>query len=793
MSLLTGCGNSEGTNHTSITYYEYSAKDIRYYTKENEKICNLQISKTKRNFYKAFDGYCAVALANIGDYFGPVLVAEDEAQVCYKTDYTNEIVSSAGSIEVNGKTYFYSRDVNFLEGKLDGSKDYGNYFSKFTTLPEVARDIASQAEFSPIPASAKVEYKYSEGSDGTLTIKAAPYFSLKENVDIPSEINGKKVTAISSSAFEGFTNLKEVRFPSGLKSIGKYAFYGCSKLNRVYIPSTVTKIETGAFYKCSSDLYVFCGVATAPSGYYTSSNYGNWYDGVKQRVFNTNYYGENENYLFAQLKDETLLLAKYKGGESNLSIPSQINDINVTVIDQYCFSGNENLRTLSLPNTLIQIRNSAFENCINIRDIKIPFGTISIGKYAFYGCSKLSRVYIPSTVTTIDADAFYKCSSDLYVFCGVATAPSGYYTSSNYGTWYDGVKQKIFGVKDYGENNDYLYSELLDGTLIISDYLGNDENLVIPSEIEGKVISKIDSNCFNGKEFIRSIVIPDTIKTIGEYAFKGCVLIKELRLPYGLDTVEKYAFIGCAQLKRVFIPFSVKTIGAGAFSNCSKDLYIFCGVSENGIPSGYYTSYNYGNWYDGSKGRLFHSVGWLDYEDCLYNIDSSARDSNALNLILVAYKLDQNGILSLPQNGYLYINQMNYYIDSLGVALKGDKQVYSLNMPYTVTKLPNNCFDGCTNLEFTIDLNQTRIWWIGDYAFRNTKLHEMRLPKEMKNLGEGAFSGTTFTTLYYDGSMEDWNSANKSDAGIIEFILHQSWKKGSAISKVQCADGVISV
>ena len=794
VALLSGCAlGGGGSNYTPEPDYEYSAKDIRYYTSANEKICYLQTSKYKRNYYKAFDGYCAVALANIGDYFGPVLVAEDEAQVCYKTDYNSDVIQAAGSVEVNNKTYYYSRDMYFLSGNLDGKKNYENYFSRYTTLAEVARDVASQAEFISIPDSVKVDYLYNEESDGTLTIKAGPYFSTKRKVEIPSEINGKKVGAIAKDGFSGFTNLEELKIPAGIKSIGSNAFKGCSKLSRVYIPSTVTTIGASAFYKCSSDLYVFCGVAAAPSGYYTSYSNGNWYDGIKQRVFNTNYYDENEDYLYAQLKDETILIAKYKGFESNLAVPSKIDDIDVTVIDQYCFYQNDNLRTISLPNSLLEIRSYAFGECINIRDIRVPYGALKIEGNAFRGSSKLSRVYIPSTVTTIGASAFYKCSSDLYVFCGVAAAPSGYYTSYSNGNWYDGIKQRVFGVKNYGENDEYLYSELLDGTLIISDYLGTDSDLVIPSEIDGKTVSTIDSYCFSGDEQLRTVVIPDTIKTIGSYAFQGCVLIKELKITYGVETISSNAFRGCSQLSRVFIPFSVKTIGASAFYKCSSDLYVFCGVSENGIPSGYYTSYSNGNWYDGIKGRFFHSAGWLDYEDCVYNIDSSPRDSNAMNLILVAYKLNQDGVLSLPESGYLYLNQKNYYIDSLGVALKGDKQVYSLNMPYSVTKLPNYAFDGCTNLEFAIDLNQTRIWWIGDYAFRNTKLHEMTLPKEMRNLGEGAFYGTTFTTLRYDGTIEDWNNANKSDGGIIEFILNQSWKKGSAITKVQCCDGSINV
>mgnify|MGYP005835538683 CR=1 FL=1 len=65
-------------------------------------------------------------------------------------------------------------------------------------------------------------FYYYELDDGTLQIGG--YYGDKENVTIPSEINGKKVTSIS-----------------------QYAFSYCENLKNVIIPNTVTKIVNGVF------------------------------------------------------------------------------------------------------------------------------------------------------------------------------------------------------------------------------------------------------------------------------------------------------------------------------------------------------------------------------------------------------------------------------------------------------------------------------------------------------------------------------------------------------------------
>ena len=73
------------------------------------------------------------------------------------------------------------------------------------------------------------------------------------------------------------------------------------------------------------------------------------------------------------------------------------------------------------------------------------------------------------------------------------------------------------------------------------------EIVEIPREIDGKPVTVLDGGCFtNCREYLRKVILPDTIKEIGDYAFAYC---------------EK--------LEKPIIPVSVTKIGENIFANCS--------------------------------------------------------------------------------------------------------------------------------------------------------------------------------------------------------------------------------
>ena len=148
------------------------------------------------------------------------------------------------------------------------------------------------------------------------------------------------------------------------------------------------------------------------------------------------------------------------------------------------------------------------------------------------------------------------------------------------------------------KTNNVIKNVVTDGTIRITGYnidIGGID-VVIPSTIDGKTVVAIGSNAFmtrrlstetsmlsksniqfmsnkEDNEFvskvaigdIRSVVIPSTVKSIGELAFHSNQ-ISSVTLSNGLETIGNYAF-NDNLLTSIIIPDSVTSIGEAAFGD----------------------------------------------------------------------------------------------------------------------------------------------------------------------------------------------------------------------------------
>ena len=611
---LTGCNIFENQNHnnnsdngrnSSETVIKYTASDIKYYTQAGEAICTNFSGEAKRTYYKAYDGFCAVALANIGDYFGPVLVGEDAAQVCFSQSYDSTIIGSGGSIIYDGVEYFYSRADYFLSGYLDGKEKYPNYFSKQTTLEEVAKEIASLATFEKVSDSLKKELIFTELVDGTLSVKEGPYCQGKEEIIIPSTFEGKTVSEIESESFQNLTTLKVLRFApnSKIKKIGENAFQGCTNLKYAVIPQSVTQIGRSAFKSCSSELMIYCEAETRPSGYWDEYGYY-WYGSADCIWYGMVDYIETDEYRLGVSIYDTILVCKYIGDKTSVTIPNEFEGKKVTQIGTYAFFGFNRVTDITLPSDLEIIGSYAFANCAFLKEIRIPDRTTAIYDSAFQGCSNLIFAFIPQSVTQIGRSAFKSCSSELMIYCEAETRPSGYWDEYGY-YWYGSADMVWYGTTDYVETENYQFGIKIDGSYIITKYLGSETEVFVPGEIDNTAVSEIGRYSFAGKNRITKLTIPNTIYKIGNYAFNKCSFLNDVTLSPYLKEIGEWAFSNCSRLNQIVIPKSVTKIGKSAFKSCSSNLKIFCEVSSR--PSGYWDEYGY-YWY--GSGMAYYAGQW---------------------------------------------------------------------------------------------------------------------------------------------------------------------------------------
>ncbi|MBQ6839087.1 MAG: leucine-rich repeat domain-containing protein, partial [Oscillospiraceae bacterium] len=91
-------------------------------------------------------------------------------------------------------------------------------------------------------------FGYYENDDGTITISG--YYGSFYDVTVPSQLDGKAVSALGYGAFSGSGQLKSVTIPEGITSLDEYCFAGCGALESVCFPSTLTTISGYAFENC---------------------------------------------------------------------------------------------------------------------------------------------------------------------------------------------------------------------------------------------------------------------------------------------------------------------------------------------------------------------------------------------------------------------------------------------------------------------------------------------------------------------------------------------------------------
>ncbi len=434
-------------------------------------------------------------------------------------------------------------------------------------------------------------------------------------------------------------------------------------------------------------------------------------------------------------------------GLTSITLPNTI-----TKIGGWAFCGCTNLTSADLPNGLTEIDVLAFTDCRSLTEITLPNSLTAIRQQAFQLCTGLTSIILPESLTSLDALAFKDCeniesvtyetsipiATTTNVFetrvymCAQLSMPNALISdviATSPWKQFRHIMAKDGSVTPGSEPGDFVYEGVV-YTIIDSEartcstkagdrtYCGNywKGDLVIPQTVsDGEkeyTVVEIADCSFSGCTTLSSIMLPNSVTSIGAYAFENCSGLSSITLPNAITSVGERAFYSCVGLTSIDLPNSLTTIGGYAFGIC-------VGLTSLTLPNGL-TTFGKGAFSD------CKNIVAVDFPDTLEVIPDEAF-YNCESL--------ESAILTS--------------VTSIGIhAFYGCTSLKSLVLQ-AVTFIGSSAFSKCSSLT-TVELPET-LTTISTLAFSScTNLTSLSLPASLIAIAQNVFSScSNITTVEY--------------------------------------------
>lgn len=140
----------------------------------------------------------------------------------------------------------------------------------------------------------------------------------------------------------------------------------------------------------------------------------------------------------------------------------------------------------------------------------------------------------------------------------------------SYGELNQSLAAKDYRVYAKWENVNLKYNEATRSYTVVGLLLDASGDIVIPKTYKDFPVTRIAAEAFRDNATLTSIVIPDSVTSIGDYAFAGCTALKEVVLPNTVTDVGRAAFSNCISLTKAKLSTALKSISAELFFHCNK-------------------------------------------------------------------------------------------------------------------------------------------------------------------------------------------------------------------------------
>lgn len=612
------------------------------------------------------------------------------------------------------------------------------------------------------------------------SVKEIGHAAFADCYALESAVIGTGVEKIGESAFSGCHSLASATIPASVRTIGNRAFLGCGKLATLTVLGSPT-LGSNAFVGC-----VRIQEASVPAGWLHELSKANLLSltvtsGISlpegaladaplletlslpaslNNIGSLAFYGcyslrtvtvaaENTAFCvdggFLYNKDLTKLYLVPAMTEGVVTVKDSVTEIADGAF-AYCSLMTE----IEIPAGLQTVGKSAFEGCTALLEVTLPNGTLSVGDGAFAGCTLLNKVDLPQTLTSVGDGILSGCMAvteasvpanvalalekenlrKLTVTAGSFIGVKAFYNCANLSEIVLADSLTTIGANAFTGtayyNDPDNWTTVGEGKLL---YIGN--HLITAVNISGECtvragVVSLAASAFANNTAMTSIVLPETVASIGKDAFKNCVAINAATVPTSAlasmplteltsisivsGAIPENAFAGCTALASITLGSGVTAIGKNAFNDTA-----------------YYK--NASMWTDGGK--------TLYINDCLIVAKSEISGAYTVreNTALIA-----NGAFA----GNAALTAINFPASLKYVgngAFLDCSEITAIALPAGLVSVGNNAFQGCLE---AVSVNIPENVVIGKEAFRGcAAIETLLVPASVVSIGENAFADCT--------------------------------------------------
>lgn len=328
-----------------------------------------------------------------------------------------------------------------------------------------------------------------------------------------------------------------------------------------------------------------------------------------------------------------------------------------------------------------------------------------------------------------------------------------------------------------GDDSKYLYyEETADGSGIVITGLnvvgGYQSSISVPSQIAGKPVVMIGrkgesptTKGLLGSEFVKTFVIPETVREIGDWAFAGCTALKEVVFAGdAVTSIGTGAFAGCTALEKINLRDNLTVIGDYAFAGIGTGGDVHLAFDD--IPSdwtlkemslsavefgkdsklssiGDYAFYNCNLLQDITLGTVMRDFNYLAFYGSGITNVGFYDGGNLKSIDGAVYSRSGTTLYYYPLHGDEAFSLPAVVTEIAPYAFYGNLVIKSVTASPSLQTIGAGAFAECKSLSY-FSAETSSLKTVGENAFGNcSSLTEIAFPATLTDMGDGVFASCT--------------------------------------------------